>query len=525
MHRLQIVWQLVLADFRERTRRYSYLITLIVSLYLGYLVLTGKYAFRFGTFQPAYNSHWIGTIMALAGAAMFSLFGFYIVRSSISRDRETRVGEILATTLLSNTTYLFAKFVSNILVLWSMVTALLMIACLGMLTSMPFAEVNFIAFITPFIFLPYTLTIAVAAAAVLFDTATWLQGIFGNIMYFFYAEFMIVSGILKIPFLDGAGMGLFEVSIRNTISSIYPGEKIPMAIGFINVFENKTVEVGSKLFVWNGIDWSMPLVLSRLIWPSIGMVMLLISILLFDRFEKSKKVLKIKKKIKTNFENSKPLQSFDKNLSYKKIPTIKYNPRILNSIIAELTLSFKQLKPIWYLIGIAIVITEMFVPFEISRKYIIPAAMIWPLILWSSISTREEQFNMRSLTFSSAGVHTRQFIAMLLSGIAISIALCFPMLVRSAVLGENSYLFLLIATAFLLPCLAFAFGVVSGSKKLFEVLYLFVWYGGSIDQIKAIDLLGTTEESTSSMRITIFLILALSSAIVAYLARRKNAVI
>ena len=89
------------ADFLERIRRYSFLFTLGLALYFGYLAAVGKLMLRVGEFRGIYNSAWIGALLAMVGSSFISLAGFYFVKNTIQRDRETRVGEILASTPLS----------------------------------------------------------------------------------------------------------------------------------------------------------------------------------------------------------------------------------------------------------------------------------------------------------------------------------------------------------------------------------------------------------------------------------------
>ena len=54
------LYRLALADFRERTRRYSFLITLLGTLFFGFLVITGKWTVRMGEYRGEYNSAWVG---------------------------------------------------------------------------------------------------------------------------------------------------------------------------------------------------------------------------------------------------------------------------------------------------------------------------------------------------------------------------------------------------------------------------------------------------------------------------------
>jgi len=67
-------------------------------------------------------------MMSLIATCFIGLFGFYLVKGSIARDRETGVGQILATTPLTRPLYLIGKALSNFAVLMSMVLVLIVAA-------------------------------------------------------------------------------------------------------------------------------------------------------------------------------------------------------------------------------------------------------------------------------------------------------------------------------------------------------------------------------------------------------------
>lgn len=119
---------LAVADFRERTRRPAYLVTLAAAVALGYLALPPASSLyvvmNAGGYRGIYNSAYAGTATALAGGLWLMFGGFYVVRGAIARDQRTRVGQILAATPLRNAGYLAGKFWSNLLVLASMACVL-----------------------------------------------------------------------------------------------------------------------------------------------------------------------------------------------------------------------------------------------------------------------------------------------------------------------------------------------------------------------------------------------------------------
>ena len=93
---LPVIKEMILGDFRERTRRYSFLLTLLGTMFFGYLVITDQYTVRFSEYRGEYNGAWEGTLMAVSCSIMLTIFGFYLVKNAIRRDRLTNVGQTLA---------------------------------------------------------------------------------------------------------------------------------------------------------------------------------------------------------------------------------------------------------------------------------------------------------------------------------------------------------------------------------------------------------------------------------------------
>ena len=68
-------------------------------MYLAYGVAAEKVWIVVGNgYRGVYNSAWIGVLMTICCSTFLSLAGFYIVKNSVQRDTDTRVGQILAAT-------------------------------------------------------------------------------------------------------------------------------------------------------------------------------------------------------------------------------------------------------------------------------------------------------------------------------------------------------------------------------------------------------------------------------------------
>lgn len=125
MNTLRILYHLIRADFLERVRRYSFLITLGMTIFAGYVFVPSVDAdyvtLDLGGYRGVYNSAWIGSMVALLTTIFLSLAGFYLVKNAVDRDRQSGVGQIIATTPLSKPLHTLGKWLSNFAVLAVMV--------------------------------------------------------------------------------------------------------------------------------------------------------------------------------------------------------------------------------------------------------------------------------------------------------------------------------------------------------------------------------------------------------------------
>ena len=71
---------IIKADYLQRTRSYSFLITLLVSVCLAYTFLptaeAGYSTVRVGDYSGEYNSAWVGHVTAIMASTFLWLIGF-----------------------------------------------------------------------------------------------------------------------------------------------------------------------------------------------------------------------------------------------------------------------------------------------------------------------------------------------------------------------------------------------------------------------------------------------------------------
>ncbi|HET9804609.1 MAG TPA: hypothetical protein VFP96_15320, partial [Candidatus Acidoferrum sp.] len=156
------------ADFLERVRRYSFLLTLIFALFLGYSAATGRIALQLGEYRGVYTSAWIGALVAMTTNCFVTLVGFYVVKNAVERDRTTGVGQILAATPLAKSSYTLGKFLSNFAVLSAAVVVLAVCAVLMQIFAGEDPHLDIVALLAPFFVVALPSMALTAAVAVLF---------------------------------------------------------------------------------------------------------------------------------------------------------------------------------------------------------------------------------------------------------------------------------------------------------------------------------------------------------------------
>ena len=176
MKSLAVIYHLARADFLERVRRYSFLIMLGAVLFLGYQAAVGNVTLQLGDYRGEFNSAWVGSMMAIIASFFLGWFGFYLVKGSLARDRETGVGQIMATTPLTRPLYTLGKWLSNFTVLFLTVAILALVGLALQLFAGESDQFDFTAFFAPFLFVALPMLALTAALAVTFECVEFTQG-------------------------------------------------------------------------------------------------------------------------------------------------------------------------------------------------------------------------------------------------------------------------------------------------------------------------------------------------------------
>ena len=96
------------------------MVAFLFCAWLSSTIYTDKTQVTLGENFGYFNSPWSAAVTAILANMVLSLAGFFLVKNTIERDEQTRVGALLATTPLASRDYLFGKCLSNFMYLMSL---------------------------------------------------------------------------------------------------------------------------------------------------------------------------------------------------------------------------------------------------------------------------------------------------------------------------------------------------------------------------------------------------------------------
>ena len=513
---LRIIGRLIWADFLERTRRYSFIITMGMMLFVGYASVppleSNALTVDLGNLRGIYNSAWIGSMIALISSIVLSLPGFYLIKNAVSRDWDTGVGQIIATTPLSKGAYLLGKLLSNFIFLLTIMVPVVLAAAGMQLIRGDALQSSIVDLVAPFVFAAVPTLLIVASMGILFETIRFLRGGFGNVAYFVLWLVAVVVSLSGVSFNDQGvithsvndlfGVSDIGASMQQAAHQAYPSRNLDLGIGYTVV--NGPIQT----FTWDGMRWTLDLILGRIAWLGTVPLIMLLSKLFFHRFDPAR--TGVRRGSASSFWRRllKPLQGIQlPGLSISRSFSIRLpnSPTFIRTFLAELKLMLKGRAWWWYVVAIGLAIAGGLGAGESrQRGLLLAAAWIWPILIWSKLAVRERKFNTLSIVFSSPKPIRRQFAAMWLAGVVVAMLTGGGVGLALLLSGRFGSLLSWVIASFFIPSLAIALGTWAGSSKVFEALYVAWWYIGPVSGLPIADFVGVVAGDGRSTRLLLY---------------------
>ncbi len=532
MNRLRALLVIIQAGYLNKVRTYRFLIVLGLTIIAGYVFVpapTANYVtLGWGSsttfYRGTYDSAWIGAMVALLTSSFLSLTGFYVVNDSVRRDEETRVGQIIATTPLSNSVYTLGNTLSNFMVLSTM-NAIIFLTSIGMqLVRGEDLTINLWAMIAPFVGLVLPLMFLVSAVAVMFETRPRLKGGAGNVAYVFIWMF-------SLPILSES-IDLFGIkAILSSMSAAGLASYPELAHNSFILGYGWGFPIGRALatFTWQGIQWTSQLLQTRLLLVGAATGISLLSSVGFSRFDPAREGRKA---------HEVPLDVLD--VKEADIPPVLQSMQVQlrplhdkeshflfgSMLLAECRLILGESRDLPFLgmygssVAGALIIMGLLLPLEQARGMMLPLAWLLPVLIWSKLGTREVRYRTDQLVFSSAKALQRQLPAVWMAGVLLALVTGGGVAVNMALKGEWPWVIAWGVGALFIPSLALCLGVWTGSSKSFEFIYSLLWYIGPINQVEALDFMGAVPGSVKAGIWQYYLFISLALLILAFIGRR-----
>jgi hypothetical protein len=541
---LRKLYHLARADFLERIRRSSFLIVLGLAVWAGYLFVppegAGYRVLQVGVQRGIYNSAWVGLMFGLIAALYLPLFGFYLVKNAVKRDRRSGVGQIIATTPISKPVYVLGKWLSNLAVLALILSVITVMAVVMQLVRGEQTTVNLWALVTPIWLMGLPIIMIAAAMAVLFECVSFLRGGLGNLAFLFL--WLTTIGVVMSSAVDEEtdvakatrdpyGYTRQLVDIQEQVLSNEPDAELGTGL----IVSGRGIE---RTFVWEGIDWTAGIVLERMMWAGIGIVIAMAAAIPFDRFDPSRSRPKSeqpgffqrqRERKGTLQPGSSPRQPSAAMESLPagatRLTALAGKPvrwRFFGLMTAELKLMLNERNLIWYAGACSLIIVCLVSPMSFVRQYLIPIVWIWPLLVWSQMGNRERHYNTDKLVFSTPRPVLRQLPALWLAGFALTIAAGSGAWMRLALTGEIMELLGWLVGAIFAPTLALALGVWVGNQRAFEIIYPLWWYLGVVNQVPIFDYAGATTEGLETGMPVVYLGITIGLLVLAVIGRWRR---
>jgi len=469
---MKAFYKIIISDYKQRTRSYAFLVTLAVSLYAAYSFVPPPAAnyttVRIGNYLGIQNAAWIGCVTAMMTSIFLSLIGPFLINSSIKKDTDTGVGMIIATTSISNFSYLLAKAWSNFLVLLSITGCVFLMSIILFFIRSDGYSFDLIQFILPYLMISLPTMFFIAALAVVAEVFLYRHTMVMNICFFILFCILVSWQTNAQAPLDLFGVKPATTTMHDIVSHRYHDTKDDVTMGFI--FSRKKE---FNYFLFEGVHWTLTDILSRVLWICFGFFLILFSSKFFHRFDIKQK-FKAKKKIKLSeiIPPAKILQ----DIKLSALPPITSAFGIMPFIKTELIMLYRK-GPRWlWLINLGGMISLVFAPLTTAHQMILPILWFLQVGRWSDLATKEKTNRIHYFTYASYKPLTRLLPAQITAGIILALVLASPLMVRYLFKMSFLPIFSIIMGAVFIVLFAVALGIISGGKKLFEILFFLFTY-------------------------------------------------
>ena len=417
-----------------------------------------------------YSSAWIGMIEALIYSATLSLFGFFLVRGTLVRDFETRTWQLLVATTMSRSAYVFAKWLSHMLLFVLILAAGLAVGLVIQWLRAEDRHIDLVELVKPSLLLVLPTLALTAALAVWCDMVPWLRRSAGNALFF----------VLWVTLLS---VGTNQASHEANVPQPWPGDPhgllvaehdlgrdwpVPAGPGVergLNIGAQVMAEGDHAILVdWTHWNVDAGALRARGFWFGLALALLALAVPLLDRC-----AAHVGKPGRSTGAGSK-LRWLDRLLR----PLEGSSSGAL--VAAELRLVLRGRRWWWWL---AMLVLLCFQAFAMIKAVAITAILAWVLLIdvFARLVLREQETRTGGLVFTAPAAARRLTVARALVSVGLAWAVTLPGVLHLAMTQPQAALAMLaVGASFALW--GMAVGALARNGRFFELIALSVAYAG-----------------------------------------------
>ncbi|MFC4589860.1 ABC transporter permease [Sphaerisporangium corydalis] len=454
-----------------------------------------------------YDSAYVAAVTALAGALWLFAGGFYVVRVAIARDGATGVGELLAVTPLRTTEYLFGKFLSNLLVLGSMAGVLVGTALVMQVARGESTGVDPVALLAPFVLFTLPVLAAASGCAVLFETVPLLRGGLGNVVWFFLSMTVMIAGQSPSAPLGGLGMNLFAESVKADMAARHIAVR-ELSLGLMYL------DRPPRTFVWSGLDLTWGFAAERLALAVLAGLLAVVPALWFARFDPARRAGRpapvpvpdavpiavpgpVPQAVVPGHDGASGREgTLDHDeavaggggFEVRAVTAPRPGGAAGRLLAGELRILVRGVSRWWWAGVAALTVVGLLAPTEIATGPLLLATSVWPALIWSRLGTQGHENGVGALLGAYPGVR-RRVLAEWAAGVVLTAFTGLVPVLRMALAADGPGTAAWAAGTLFIPSLALALGVLGRTHRLFQALYLPLWYM-VVNAVAALDYIG-----------------------------------
>jgi len=466
--------RLILADLRERTRAPGFRFALLCAAYLAWSVSTGAFTFHWGEFRPVGSASWEGWNAGLFLLMFVSLPGFYFVKNAITTDLRTGAFPLLAASPTGNLAYVWSKVLANAAYLAALATTFT-----ALVASFSPGDLGPFAF--PLLLLVGPVLLGTVAAAACFEAVPWLRGSLGNVVYFvLWMTGVGLSSATRSPWAgDILAFGIVKPALMTAVKTAFPD-----AMGFWDM--SLRPEPWSAVS-WSEPQWNMVWIGYRLVWALPFVTLPFIGALALDRasdrspgrrFGARGPAQLAVRLVRAALPKARPA-AFD---GFRRLRArCEERSSTVYAVLNEMTLQIKGHPALGYAAAAWLnIYAVLFAKAYDLRHTALPLLTLLPMTIWSGMGSHERRHSVAPILYATPMSLVKHGLTGCAAAFVTVLLMTAGLTTKALVLGDMHLVLVLLGAAALAPAAASVFGAVSGSRRLFEVVFLMAWYSGPV---------------------------------------------